>query len=321
MRADRLLNMLVLLQNQGKMTTEQLASQMGVSSRTVIRDMEALAIAGIPIYSERGPQGGWMLSEGYRTRLTGMTQREVLSLLLLQPSGQFNDLGMHDDFEHAFQKLMAASPASLREYAGGIRERLHIDGTAWFSATEKMRHWPTVQEAVWNNRRLSIRHAGKDESFEGVVEPLGLVAKRSIWYMVARAAGEGNADPVVFFRVSRLQEATLLEATFERPADFDLSQYWVEAAERYSMDREGSSVHIKVREAFYPTLTRERGFRLRDIQPACDGWVELWMDFRNHKSAWKTVIGYGLEVQVIAPEELRQVLRDTAEGWMQMYKE
>lgn len=75
---DSVAILLVLLQNQGKMTTRQLASHMGISTRTVIWNMEVLAIAGVPIYSERGPQGGWMLSEGYRTRLTGMTQKDVL---------------------------------------------------------------------------------------------------------------------------------------------------------------------------------------------------------------------------------------------------
>lgn len=315
MRADRLLNMLVLLQNQGKMTTKQLASHMGISTRTVIRDMEALAIAGIPIYSERGPQGGWMLSEGYRTRLTGMTQKEVLSLLLLQPSGQLNDLGIHDDFDHAFQKLMAASPANLREYAEDVRQRLYIDGTAWFSNSEAMRYWPTVQEAVWNNRKLAIRYTGMDGPFEGIVEPLGLVAKRNIWYMAAEVESH-----VSFFRVSRLQDVTLLQNTFDRPAGFDLSQYWMEAAGRYTSERVHYAVQIKVRDEFFHTLTQERRLHLRDIQPACEGWVELGMDFRNRKSALETILGLGIQAHVISPEELRQLIRDTAKVWMSLYK-
>src|SRR5256885_12656514 len=93
MRADRLLSILMLLQIRGHMTAHELAQRLEVSERTIYRDIEALSTAGVPVYAERGPGGGCMLAEGYRTNLTGLTEDEGLSLFMPGITRPLADLG------------------------------------------------------------------------------------------------------------------------------------------------------------------------------------------------------------------------------------
>ncbi|MDF2959963.1 MAG: YafY family transcriptional regulator, partial [Paenibacillus sp.] len=176
MRAERLLSILLCLQSYGKMTTRQLAEKVEVSERTITRDMEALSAAGIPIYALRGAAGGWSLSEGYRTNLTGLKAEEVQSLLLMNPSGIMNDLGLRSDFEGAFLKLLASLPPALRRDAEFMRERIHVDGAGWHQSEETFPYLAIVQEAIWEEKKLLIYYPKNGEITERLVEPLGLIA-------------------------------------------------------------------------------------------------------------------------------------------------
>jgi predicted DNA-binding transcriptional regulator YafY len=310
------------------MTTRELAAHLEVSERTICRDMEALSAAGIPVYADRGPLGGWTLSDGYRTRLTGMTQQELLSLLLARPSGALKDLGIGSDFESAFRKVLAASPESLREYAGKLQERIHIDGTAWHARLDPVPYLAAVQEAVWNCRKLAIQYslpshsggadaAGQNEGgFEGVVCPLGLVAKRSIWYVVAQTGAD-----TVFYRVSRLLEVRVLDETFERPAGFDLAGYWEQAAEQFAASRWTCRVRLRVKEEMLPHLPPERRARLVTSRTLPDGWIEAEIEFRTWGEARATAFALGPNAEVLEPAELRAELLEAAKAIVEMYGE
>ncbi len=126
-----MLSILLLLQTNGRMTSRQLAEKLEVSERTIFRDMESLSMAGVPVFAERGSSGGWHLSEGYRTNLTGLKKDEIQSLLLMNPTGVLKDLGLDQDFDQAFLKLLAALPPSIRSDAEYVRQRIHIDGAGW----------------------------------------------------------------------------------------------------------------------------------------------------------------------------------------------
>ncbi|WP_274654741.1 helix-turn-helix transcriptional regulator [Paenibacillus humicola] len=363
MKADRLLAIMLHLQNEGKITTKALAERLEVSDRTICRDMEALSAAGIPVYADRGPHGGWALSEGYRNRLTGMTQQELLSLLLAKPTVALVDLGVGADFESAFQKVLAASPESLRQYAGQLRDRIHIDGTAWHATIEKVPLLSVVKQAIWSCRKLAVeypeppsnnpdqaplrnappgrtpdgrtiaaayegdgsrtaaalRTAGAFEGSAGgtcrVVEPLGLVAKRSIWYMVARAGAD-----IVYYRVSRLIRAELLAETFERPDNFDLAHCWEQVTEQFLASRLYSRVQLKLREEFLPHLPPERRARmLRCSRRLPDGWLEAELEFRSPQAARAAVFALAPNVEVLGPPELRRELLDAAEAIIEQY--
>lgn len=186
MRADRLMNIMILLQNRGKMTAKELANELEVSDRTILRDMDALSNAGIPIVSDRGKEGGWRLLDNFRSKLSGLNIDDIKSLFLF-PSGKLlEDLGLNIQALDTRQKLLAAIPGTFRDEAQAIWERIHIDSSTWRQSKEKVHALKTVQQAVWESKKLKILYEQADgEQKERLIEPLGLVAKGNRWYLVA----------------------------------------------------------------------------------------------------------------------------------------
>src|SRR5687768_16966131 len=131
MRADRLLSILLLLQSHGRLTARRLAERLEVSERTINRDMEALSIAGVPVYAERGRHGGWELAEAYRTDLTGLTESELRSLVLGSAPAVLAGLGLGEAADRALVKLLATLPESRRREAESARRYLHVDPGGW----------------------------------------------------------------------------------------------------------------------------------------------------------------------------------------------
>ncbi|MFD2332484.1 helix-turn-helix transcriptional regulator [Cohnella sp. GCM10020058] len=187
MRADRLLYILQCLQTQRLVSARELAAKLEISERTVHRDMEALAQAGFPVYAERGPRGGWMLPEGYRTRLTGLTTDEIAGLTVLQSSSAVSDLNLSAPTENAIAKLAAALAGPARDEAAYVRKHLHVDGAGWHDAREPAPYLGLVQQAVWERRKMRIRYPSGEQAdgAVSVVMPWGLVAKRHTWYFAA----------------------------------------------------------------------------------------------------------------------------------------
>jgi serine phosphatase RsbU (regulator of sigma subunit)/biotin operon repressor len=228
MRADRLLSSLLLLQAHGRLTGRELAKRLEVSERTVHRDMEALSAAGVPVFALRGSQGGWQLDEEWRTEVPGLEESELQALLMTQPQ-VVGDEQLAAAAERALNKLMAALPASLRERATSIQQRLYVDTTGWNGTTENLSMLPIVQDAVWRDRKLAFRYLRMGrEPVERTVDPLGLVVKGNTWYLFAR-----TPDGFRTYRVSRIEDARLLDEPSERPANFDLIAHWKSSTERF----------------------------------------------------------------------------------------
>jgi len=314
MRADRLLTILLLLQNRGKITSRELAGQLEVSERTVFRDMEALSAAGIPVYAERGSNGGWVLPESYRTNLTGMKSEEIVSLFFSGQSDLLGDLGIKKHFDAAVQKLLAASPAPIRQNAEAVRKKLHIDGAGWHQSGESIPHLSAVQEAVWEERKLFILYRREDGTVERVVHPLGLVAKRNIWYLIAEA--DGNLRT---YRVSRLLDARIMEESFDPPADFDLAEYWERSTTQFKSNLPKYPATIKMRAALLPRFAQERYVRVLATNAVEDGWIEADVEFETLESASEIVLAFGPQIVVAAPEELRTKVIAEAEAILCMY--
>jgi predicted DNA-binding transcriptional regulator YafY len=229
MRGDRLLSILLLLQSRGRVTARELAARLEVSERTILRDMDALSGAGVPVIAERGKGGGWRLLGDYQTKLTGLGRGEIQSLFLARPARLMADLGLARAAEAALIKLEASLPAAAREQAELARRRIHIDPRGWRDPAEAIPCLPVLLDAVWRGKQVRFLYA-RDlcEPAERMGDPLGLVAKGSTWYLVARVDEETRT-----YRVSRIREAAALEACAAYPADFDLARYWERSAAEF----------------------------------------------------------------------------------------
>ena len=225
MRADRLLSILLLLQVHRRVTARELAKRLEVSERTVLRDMNALSGAGVPVMAERGAGGGWSLGEGYQTKLTGLSTAEIQSLFLARPPRLMADLGLKQESDAALIKLQASLPAGSRQHADFARQRILVDTRGWRDPAESVACLPVLLDALWRDRQVHFVYSRVlGEPGDRTAHPLGLVAKGSTWYLVARV--DPLQDDARTYRVSRIREAAILEQPADRPAAFDLAQYW-----------------------------------------------------------------------------------------------
>jgi predicted DNA-binding transcriptional regulator YafY len=311
MRASRLVNLLLLLQTRGGLTADELARELEVSVRTVHRDVEALSEAGIPIYAERGPQGGIRLVEGYRTRLTGMTAEEAEAVFLSGIPGPAAELGLGTVVAAARLKVLAALPAELRPRAARLVERFHLDASGWFQSDEPVPHLAALSEAVWGARRVEIGYRRGGDLVAGgdavarVIDPLGLVLKAGVWYVVANVEGQ-----VRTYRVSRVVSAQVLDETFERPARFDLPSWWAESSSAYEREAPRIEIEVRLRDDGLAKLADEFGNRaVRDArrlgEPDADGWQRLRLSVDWPAEAAGRMLRLVPDVEVLQPATLR----------------
>lgn len=304
MRASRLLFILTTLQARGRASARALAEEYGVSLRTIYRDVDALSAAGIPIYSERGNLGGYRLLHGYRTRLNGMSALEAEALFLNGLSGQAAELGLDAACASARDKLLAALPAEVREGAGRIRTRFHLDVPGWFEASERPACLPQLAQAVWGGRQIQVRYRSWKAEKERVLDPLGIVLKGGAWYLVARVDAS-----VRTYRVSRILELGVLDGRIDASMDFDLPAYWAENARRFEREQHPeratlrlSPWAVKMMEAFLPP------FAIANAtigEPAPDGWRIATVPVGPACHAAHDLLRFGAEAEVLAPEVLR----------------
>jgi predicted DNA-binding transcriptional regulator YafY len=317
MRADRLLTLLMLLQDRGRLTAAQLAAELEVSIRTIYRDIEALSFAGVPVYAERGPGGGVELLEGYRTRLTGLSPAEIQALFMVSIPEPLNALGIGQDFKSALLKLTAALPESGQDNRHFSRERIHLDSRAWMPAEEPAPRLRALQQAVWMERRVSIlQRTLRDTQVEKLLEPYGLVAKTNVWYLVGAMDGRWQV-----IRAAQIIEVEVLPETFERRPDFDLAAFWEDWCQRYFRLQALYPVQVRAAPALLPQLRTHFGDAVLADQGQVDGdgWLTLTLPFQHIFEARDRLLGYGSAVEVLSPEALRLTLVDVARQVVNFY--
>ncbi|AIQ13540.1 helix-turn-helix transcriptional regulator [Paenibacillus durus] len=320
MRADRLLSILLLLQNRGKLTTRQLSGMLEISERTVHRDMEALSAAGIPVLAERGREGGWMLAEGYRTRLTGMKPQEIGALLLTADPAILDDLGIREDFAAAARKLEAVSRPLSPEAGYSLAGQIHIDGASWHPIDESVLYLILLQQAIRESQRVRITYGqsteASTEAKERTIEPLGLVAKKGVWYAVAFC--ESNLRT---YRVSRIVQAEIMEEHFQRPLDFDLRAYWEQSTRDFKASLPRYPAELRIRDSALPELEKERYVKVLFSAVSSDpAWLKVEAEFHTFESAKRIILSYGADVIVTTPPELRQEIEHTASAIASLYR-
>ena len=313
MRASRLVQLLLLLQSRGRLTAAVLAAELEVSERTIHRDVEALSGAGVPIYAERGPHGGIQLVDGYRTRLTGLTGDEAEALFLSGLPGPAAELGLGTVVAAARLKVLASLPAELRTRASRLVERFHLDAAGWFHASDEVPHLGVLAEAVWEARRITIAYRRAGGEVDRMIDPLGLVLKAGIWYLVALADGQ-----VRTYRVSRFSRVTPTDAAFTRPTGFDLAAHWSEATAAYEENAPAIEVVIRIDPAARGILADVVGVRAvraaeRLDDDGDDGWLRLRLRVDWPEEVPGRMLALGDQVEVLDPPEVRTGMVELAQ--------
>ncbi|MBS4193142.1 YafY family transcriptional regulator [Bacillus sp. FJAT-49705] len=319
MRADRLLSILLLLQNRGKLTTNELAQELEVTGRTIHRDMEALSAAGIPIVAERGKSGGWSLLEQYRTNLTGLKANELKSLLISPSFQLLTDLGLTKDWHEARQKILASIPSALQKNSHDIWNRVHVDTTTWRQSPEKIESFKILQQAIWDERKLQIKYERADgKCIERVVSPLGLVAKGSTWYLIASAN-----EKVRNYRASRIKSVSLTDELFSRPNDFDLTQYWNDSTKEFIKSLPKYEVDVEISSSIVPRIKFTGRFVqiLKMDSPSESGWIPAKLCFDTEQEASEYILGFGDQIKIIRPNSLKQNIYDMAKRIVDFYEQ
>jgi len=318
MQASRLLSILLTLQTRGQVTAQALADEFEVSIRTIYRDVDELSAAGVPIYAEKGRNGGFRLLEGYRTRLTGLDRIEAEALFLSGLPGAAAQLGLGDALARTRLKLLAALPGPARADAERIASRFHLDPVAWFQAADEQAILPELAAAVWERRSARMVY----DSWNGVVEreiaPVGVVLKAGAWYAVARVG-----EAVRTYRVASIQSFEVGEP-LDGPAEpFDLAAYWAEFARGYEARIYTAEARLRAHPDAIWLLSRINARLAEAVEtagpPDADGWREVAIPIESIGQATATLLRLGARAEVLDPPELRQSIREAAQGLAAIY--
>jgi predicted DNA-binding transcriptional regulator YafY len=315
-RADRLLSLVLLLQARGRATARAIAAELEVSIRTVYRDLEALAAAGVPVLTESGPGGGCCLMEGYRFPLRGLRPDEAEALLILGVPGVLRELGL--------DRALDAAQRQIQVTAGGPDPGLvHLDMPRWFGGQEEVPCLRDVAQALRSGRRLALRYPPPGDAEPRVVEPrvvepLGLVNKAGLWYLVA-CVPDGPGLRV--FRVSRMDSARVLAEPFERPDGFELAAFWRQWSAEFEASRPRLPVALRASpealaafaEVFGPAALAAA------LPPGEDGWRVVMLSFEHERAAVGRLAGFGDQVEVLTPSSVRSGLVATARQILRRY--
>jgi len=307
--------MLLMLQVKGRVTAQALADEFDVSIRTVYRDIDQLSAAGVPVYADRGPGGGFALLDGYRAKLTGITKAEAETLSIAGLAGAASDLGLSERLRAAQLKLVTALPDAAPD-SSRIGSRLHIDPVGWYQRPSPTPWLTMLAGAVWDQKRVTMHYrnwSGRDEH-EGarVRDPLGLVLKGGEWYLVTRVRTQLRT-----YRVSSITQLTVHDETFERPDDFDLREEWNAAVAVFEKSLLKNTARLRLSPEGMTRLHRLGAAAVEQAQISppseTDGWQEVSLPVEQLHFAAEQLLGFASHVQVLDPPELRQRLRTLGE--------
>jgi predicted DNA-binding transcriptional regulator YafY len=304
-----LCTIVLLLQARGRMTAQGLAEALEVSERTVYRDMEALSTAGIPVFGTPRRDGGFELVDGYRTRLTGLTEQETRALFLAGVPAAAAALGLTDAATATHLKLLAAIPADGRARAEQARQRVHIDPTPWGDVADPEPWLPELHQAVWGDRLIRVRYG--TSRWRLTLAPLGLVCKGTSWYLLALSGAEHRT-----YRVSRIHDLVLGDEGFRRPPGFDLVTHWRRASLAYAGTFPRTTVRLRLRGEALDRATWVQARERTISPPDAAGWADAELVLENDDNALTVIRVLGDDVVVVEPERLRHQAIATAQAFL-----
>lgn len=313
MRADRLVSLVLLLRQRGRMTADELAAELEVSPRTVQRDIDALSTAGVPVYADRGRRGGYSLLPGFRTELTGLNHDEALALLTAGAGPGRTIFGLSAALASAMRKVVDALPEGNRDDLDRAAARFLVEPEVDLlsrrigSEAVDKQVMGEVRRAVLAGRVLRFEYAAPEkEPRWHTVDPIGLVTVRDRTYLLAAKAGDDRT-----YRLSRMLAAEALADAAQRPAQVDLDRIWAERSVQFLAENH-LAVSVRVEAARRDELLNHaRAVRAEVPEP--DGWLRLDVSFEDLRHAVWAVWQLDTAAEVLAPEELRAALRARAE--------
>ena len=318
MLASRLLSILLTLQSKGQATARELAETFEVSVRTIYRDVDELSAAGVPIYAEKGRNGGFRLLDGYRTRLTGLDRGEAEALFLAGLPGAAAQLGLGEALQRMRLKLLAALPDQTRGDAERVGARFHLDPVSWFKGADEQALLPELAVAVWSGRRVRLRYDSWARVVDREVEPLGVVLKAGVWYLVAAVDGQPRT-----YRVASILALEVLEEAATAPPGFDLAAFWAKFCGDYEARMQAGRARLKATDSALRRLARESeaiALAVRDAGPPdAEGRREVTIPIETGSEAIPPLLRLGHEVEVLDPPELRAAMAEAARKLAAVY--
>ncbi|MFE2323049.1 helix-turn-helix transcriptional regulator [Streptomyces sp. NPDC059385] len=313
MRADRLVSLVLLLRQHGRLSAGALARELEVSTRTVLRDIEALSAAGVPVYAERGRHGGFELLPGFQTELTGLNHDEALALLIAGSRRGAQAFGLGSALASAMLKVVDALPEGQRAVAAGAVERLLVDpDTDLLARRQTAEEVPDavvaeVRRAVLAGHRLRIRYAAVEQAPKWrTVDPIGLVTVRDQGYLLATRSGADRT-----YRLSRILTAEELAEPARRPDRVDLDRAWQERSTRFRTGGDQVTVLVRVDPARREELVRT-ALAVHAEEPTADGRLRLEVTFQDPRHAEWALWGLATDAEALSPPWLRDSLHDRA---------
>ncbi|MDX8036041.1 WYL domain-containing protein [Lentzea sp. BCCO 10_0856] len=308
MRADRLVSLVLLLRQRGRLTAPALARELEVSTRTVLRDIEALSAAGVPVYAERGRRGGFALLPGFRTELTGLSHDEAVALLAAGSGRGERAFGLGSALASAMRKVVDAMPEGQRDVAQRFLVEPETDLLSRRMITEEVpgSAMAEVRRAVLAGHRLRIHYAATGQAPQWrTVDPIGLVTVRDRGYLLATRSGADRT-----YRLSRVLAAEELPEPAERPNRVDLDRMWRERRARFLAD-DHITVLVRVKPERRDDLLGT-ALAVRAEEPDADGWLRLEVTYQDSWHAEWALWQLGMAAEALAPQSLRDSLRDRA---------
>lgn len=321
MRADRLLQLLMLLQRHRRLPAARLADELEVSVRTVLRDMEALSAAGVPVYTERGRGGGCVLMDGYRTDASGLTTTEAQALFAWTGRDSLADLGLSQALSSALAKVAATAPPAGMAEAESLGRVVLSDRRRWFAEAERVPVLPVLREASQLRLRVRLAYQAADETAPAprTVDPYGLVDQAGTWYFLAARDGQPRT-----YRVSRIAGATLTDEPATVPADLELGELWARLRAGFEERPDNQPARVRVAAAAeglfrrIATIQLATGTRIAELSRDADS-VELELTFRATRAACAAIIALAPDVIVLGPDELVAEVVRTVEAAAGLY--
>lgn len=316
MKADRLISILMLLKVHKQLTAKDLAKRLEVSVRTIYRDIESLSSLGIPIFTDRGTNSGIKLLGDYQTSLSGLNKDELYSLFIPTGDKVLDDLGIGKLKDSTMIKLLGDSSTYQINEIKNIQDYIFIDMYTWGENPLKVDTaiLSILKEGIWNSKVLNIAYKKINETKNVLLNPLGLVCKRGIWYLI----GENN-EIIKTYKVSNIESALLTDILFDRPKDFNLEKYWKSSTSNFKSSIPKHTFTFKVNPSIVNHIKSRQFISISNIVVEDDN-IYMDIDFDAVFQGIEFAFGYGKDIEIIYPIDARTEIKKRSSEIIKLYR-